>query len=188
MNGCSCRRRGPSRAAFLAVAALLCATPAAAQNWLGFAREHTEKAFAPADSVPALPDPTMTPGAADPAVSLDRICTETTRHRRLASTKLCDAVLAAYSIPPGDRYRYECDHLVPVALGGLTVAANLRPQPNLEAERKDRLEVEVQRRACVAYRTLQPAEAAAVLAQERREIANDWSAAALIYLGADARR
>ena len=180
--------RWPSRAAFVAVAALLCATPASAQNWLGFAREHTEKAFAPADAAPALPDPTMTPGAADPAVGLDRICTETTRHRRLASTKLCDAVFAAYSIPPGDRYRYECDHLVPVALGGLTVAANLWPQPNVEAERKDRLEVEMQRRACVAYRTLQPAEAAAVLAQERREIADDWTAAALIYLGADARR
>ena len=157
------RRRGPSRAPFAIVAAILGATP-------------------------ALPNPTMTPGAADPAVGLDRICTETTRHRRLASARLCDAVFAAYSIPPGDRYLNECDHLVPVALGGLTVGANLWPQPNLEAVRKDRLEVERQRRACVAYRTLQPVEAAAVLAQERREIAGDWTAAARTYLGADARR
>ena len=122
------RNRGASRAPFVIVVAILGATSAAAQNRFGFARDGTDKAFAPADAAPALPDPTMTPGAADPAVGLDRICTETTRHRRLASTRLCDAVFAAYSIPPGDRYLYECDHLVPVALGGLTVAANLWPQ------------------------------------------------------------
>ncbi len=131
---------------------------------------------------PVRPDPTMTPGAIDTAVTLDRICTETTRHRRPPSTKLCDHVFAAYSIPPADRYQYECDHDVPIALGGKTVIENLWPQPNIEAERKDRLEVEMQRRACVAYRTLVPAEAAAVLAQEQREIAEDWVAAERRYL------
>ena len=104
------------------------------------------------------------------------------RHRWPPSTKLCDWVFAAYSIPPADRYQYESDHDVQIALGGKTVIENLWPQPNIEAERKDRLEVEMQRRACVAYRTLVPAEAAAVLAQEQREIAEDWVAAERRYL------
>ena len=128
----------------------------------------------------ALPDPTMTPGAVDSTVTLERICTESTRRRRPPSTKLCDKVFVAYSVPPA--HRYECDHDVPIALGGLTVVANLWPQPDIEAARKDRLEVEMQRRACAAYRTLAPAEAEEVLRQEQREIAEDWPAAARRYL------
>ena len=73
---------------------------------------------------------------------------------------------------------------MPIALGGKSVFENLWPQPNVEAVRKDRLEVEMQRRACAAYRTLLPAEAAAVLAQEQREIADDWVAAERRYLPA----
>lgn len=164
---------------------LVVATPASAQNWLSLSRAQTEKAFGPSSPVvlePARPDPTMTPGAVDPSVSLERICTESTRHRRPPSTRFCDRVFAAYSISPEHRYEYECDHDVPIALGGKTVIENLWPQPNVEADRKDRLEVELQRRACAAYRTLVPAEAAAVLAQEQREIAEDWVAAARKYL------
>ncbi len=154
------------KATFAALATLVLAAPATGQD--------------AAD--PARPDPTMTPGVVDPAVTLDRICNETTRHRRPPSTKLCDQAFAAYSIPPTDRYQYECDHDVPIALGGKTVIENLWPQPNVEAARKDRLEVELQRRACVAYRTLAPAEAAEVLRQEQREIAEDWVAAERKYM------
>ena len=164
--------------------ALMAAAPASAQNWLSLSRQQTEQAFTPKPAAapePARPDPTMTPGAFDPSVSLERICTESTGHRRPPSTKLCDRVFAAYSISPEHRYEYECDHDVPIALGGKTVIENLWPQPNVEAERKDRLEVEMQRRACAAYRTLVPAEAATVLAQEQREIAEDWIAAARKY-------
>src|ERR1700712_774034 len=60
----------------------------------------------PADEY-ALPDPIMTPGAADPAVDLNEICNGTTKHRRPPSTKICDRVFAAYSIPPATRYSYE---------------------------------------------------------------------------------
>ena len=124
----------------------------------------------------------MTPGMADPSVTLDRICNETTRHRRPPSTRLCESVFGAYSIPTADCYQYECDHDVPIALGGRTVIENLWPQPNVEAARKDRLEVELQRRACVAFRTLAPNEAAEVLRQEQREIAEDWVAAERKYM------
>lgn len=163
------------------------ATPAAAQNWLSLSRQQTDQAFAagalPA-AEPARPDTTMTPGAVDPSGSLERICTEPTRHRRPPSTKLCDRVFAAYSISPEHRYEYECDHDITIALGGKTVVENLWPQPNIEAERKDRLAVEMQRRACVAYRTLVPVKAAAVLAQERRKIAEVWVAAERRYMRA----
>ena len=109
-----------------------------------------------ADDAPALPDPAMTPGAIDPSVTLSNICNGTTRSRRPRTTAICKQVFDAYSIPPTDRGLYECDHDVPVALGGASTAANLWPQPLDEAHRKDRLEVEMQRRACVAYRILVP--------------------------------
>jgi hypothetical protein len=124
----------------------------------------------------------MTPGAVDAAVDLNEICNGTTKHRRPPSTKICDRVFAAYNIPPATRYSYECDHDVPVALGGSTVAKNLWPQPLAEAEKKDRLEVEMQRLACVAFRTLPPADAAKVLAQEQHEIADDWPTAYRRYV------
>ena len=135
-----------------------------------------------ADDAPALPDPTMTPGAIDRRVTLSDICNGTTRSRRPRTTVLCNHVFAAYSISSTDRELYECDHDVPVALGGASTAANLWPQPLDQAHRKDRLEVEMQRRACVAYRTLVPAEAAAVLAQEQIEIAEDWPTAYARYV------
>jgi hypothetical protein len=155
--------------AALTLAAVLFAAPAVAQE------------------APSLPDPLMTPGAVDHAVDLNEICNGTTKHRRLPSTRICDQVFTAYSIPAADRYSYECDHDVPVALGGLTVAKNLWPQPMAEAVKKDRLEVEMQRLACVAFRTLTPDDAAAVLAQEQHEIAEDWPAAYQRYMGRAAR-
>ena len=136
----------------------------------------------PAHAEDALPDPTMTPGAVDPLVTLSDICNGTTKERRPRTTAACQRAFAAYSIPPADRGLYECDHLVPVAIGGSSALTNLWPQPMDEAHRKDRLEVELQRRACVAFRTLVPAEAAAVLAQEQREVADDWVAAERRYM------
>ncbi len=132
----------------------------------------------------AMPDPKMTPGAVDPDVALSRICNESTKACRRVPSGRCDAVFRAYGIPdtPTDRYSYECDHLVPLALGGSNVVENLWPQPNAEAALKDRLEDEMQRRACVAFRTLVPAEADAVLRQEQREIAADGRAAYARYV------
>ena len=135
-----------------------------------------------AAAAPALPDPAMTPGAIDPSVTLSDICNGTTRSRRPRTTAICKQVFDAYSVRPTDRGLYECDHDVPVALGGASTAANLWPQPLEEAHRKDRLELEMQRRACVVYRTLVPAEAAAVLAQEQSEIAGDWPTAYARYV------
>lgn len=123
-----------------------------------------------------MPDPLMTPGAVDPSVDLSAICNGTTKTRRARTTKVCDRVFADYNIPASDRYHYECDHLIPLALGGANDARNLWPQPNDQAEIKDRLEVELQRRACVAYRTFTPEDAAKVLAGEQAAVARDWTA------------
>ena len=118
-----------------------------------------------AQDTPALPDPNMTPGEVMTG-DVDVICHQHTRERRRVPTSRCDAVFRAYSIPdtPVARYSYECDHLVPLALGGSNAAVNLWPQPDVEAARKDRLEVEMQRLVCAG--TLP-------LPQAQREIADD---------------
>ena len=129
---------------------------------------------APAQDEPALPDPIMTPGEVMTG-DLDVVCHQHTRERRRVPTSRCDAVFRAYSIPdtPLARYSYECDHLIPLALGGSNEAANLWPQPNVEAARKDLLEVEMQRLVCA--RTLP-------LSQAQREIADDWTLAYARYV------
>ena len=117
----------------------------------------------------------MTPGAVDPHVTLADICTGHTKERRHLSPAIRAKVLQDYNVSDAASVGMEMDHLIPLALGGANTAANLWPQPVPDYETKDRLEIELQRRVCSAYRTLVPAEAEAVLAQERREIAEDWS-------------
>ena len=83
-------------------------------------------------------------------------------------------VLAAYNIPDAKSPYYEVDHLVPLAIGGANVVANLWPEPWAEAVQKDVLEVELQRRVC--HGLLSQAEA-------QREVADDWAAAYTRYVG-----
>ena len=127
-----------------------------------------------AQDAPALPDPIMTPGEVMTG-DLNVVCHQRTRERRRVPTSRCDAVFRAYSIPdtPLARYGYECDHLIPLALGGSNAALNLWPQPNVEAARKDVLEVEMQRLVCAG--TLP-------LSQAQREIADDWTQAYRRYV------
>ena len=83
-------------------------------------------------------------------------------------------VLAAYNIPDAASPYYEIDHLIPLAIGGANVFANLWPQPWAEAVQKDALEVELQRRVC--HGLLAQAEV-------QREVADDWAAAYTLYVG-----
>ena len=116
----------------------------------------------------------MTSGAVDEAATRDVVCNGTTSLRRHVSTAMKAAVLAAYNIPDADSPYYEIDHLVPLAIGGANVIANLWPEPWAEAAQKDVLEVELQRRVC--HGLLPQAEA-------QREIADDWAAAYTRYVG-----
>ena len=84
---------------------------------------------ASAAELPALPDPIMTPGAVDPAATLDVVCNGTTRERRHVTAAERAEVLSAYNIPAAQGAYYEIDHLVPLAIGGANVVANLWPQP-----------------------------------------------------------
>ena len=131
-------------------------------------------ASARAAEPPSLPDPIMTPGAVDPAATWDVVCNGTTRTRRHVSAAMKAEVLAAYNIPDIESPYYEIDHLVPLAIGGANVAANLWPEWWAEAVQKDVLEVELQRRVC--HGLLEQAEA-------QREVADDWAAAYTQYVG-----
>ena len=130
----------------------------------------------------ARPDPFMTPGAVDPSVTLADICTGTTRSRRHVSPATRAKVMRDYNMPAITTEDIELDHLIPLALGGANTASNLWPEPAPDYEIKDRLEVEMQRRVCRAYKTLTPAEAEEVLHQEQRDIAEDWVAAERRYM------
>ncbi|MGH6981863.1 MAG: hypothetical protein ACREFC_11705 [Stellaceae bacterium] len=116
-----------------------------------------------------LPDHTLTPGAAiDVAVS--KLCEPGyARAQRHTSRALKLAIYAAYQVAP-DSSRYEIDHLIPLALGGADVAANLWPQRygDGNAAEKDQLEKFLRREVCAGKIPLHVAQA---------EIASDWRAA-----------
>lgn len=133
----------------------------------------TPIATARADDV-SMPNTIDTPGATDPAATWDVICNGTTRDRRHVTAAMKAEVLAAYNIPRTQGSYYEIDHLVPLAIGGANVVANLWPQPWAEADQKDVLEVELQRRVC--HGQLSQAEA-------QRAIADDWTAAYARFVG-----
>jgi hypothetical protein len=125
-----------------------------------------------------LPDPTLTPGA---VLTTDaaKICTagfaRSVRHTAYALKR---AIYAEYHVVPQSG-RYEIDHLIPIALGGADVAANLWPHLHDTPSRagdKDRLENFLHREVCAGRLPLHLAQT---------EIATDWRAAYRKYLGAD---
>lgn len=86
----------------------------------------------------ALPDPTCTPGAVDPAVTQDNLrqtlCrsggyTASIRPPQAVTDAYKKVARAAYS-SPGSSSDYELDHLVPLGLGGASSASNLWPERN----------------------------------------------------------
>lgn len=113
-----------------------------------------------------LPDPNLTPGALNPAVTqatiAQTICvpgwTQTVRPPASFTTGL-----KRRQLPPGARLQaYEEDHLVSIELGGSpTDEANLWPEPwdgKWGAHTKDRLENELRRRVCSGRMTLDAAQ------------------------------
>lgn len=123
------------------------------------------------------PDPHLTPGAVV-SIDVDKICTPGfAKAVRRTSRALKLAVYAAYHIAP-DSSRYEIDHLIPMALGGADVAANLWPESfdlnGGNARDKDRLETFLYHEVCARKIPLR---------QAQLEIAKDWRAAYRKYLG-----
>jgi hypothetical protein len=107
-----------------------------------------------AENLPIIADPSLTPGAVASTDSSD-VCgvinglTYSKRHRR-TTAELKREIYAEYGVDRDGR-DFEIDHRVPLCIGGADVRENLWPQEGWEHPSyhdKDRLEVEVCRRAC----------------------------------------
>ncbi len=126
-----------------------------------------------------LPDPTMTPGATNPAVTQANIrktiCvrgyTRTIRPPEPYTEALKRRQLATYGYADQAIWHYEEDHLIPLEVGGAPRdARNLWPEPRYgewNAHKKDLLENELHWRVCHGRMSL---------AEAQRIFARDWIA------------
>lgn len=122
-----------------------------------------------------LPDPTLTPGLADPALTKEVLCAPgfTTRRVRNVPSAEKRKVYARYGMTPhkgtcASKEGCEVDHLIPLTIGGSNDVTNLWPQPyrgKWSAHVKDRLENKL--RGWVCHGDLDLGEA-------QRAIATDW--------------
>ena len=127
-----------------------------------------------------LPDPRMTPGATDPAVTQANIhktvCvkgyTKTVRPPAHRTNKIKKRQIRAYGYADADPKHYEEDHLIALSIGGHpTDERNLWPQPRKSewgAAKKDQLEFVLYRMVCAGE---------IPLGEAQREMAGDWIAA-----------
>jgi hypothetical protein len=135
----------------------------------------------------SLPDPVLTPGAVNPAVTQDNIgstiCvrgwTRTVRPPESYTRELKRRQIREYGYADQRLRDYEEDHLIPLDLGGAPRdPRNLWPEPRYPAdgwtaERKDELEARLVRLVCAHRVPLQVA---------RDAIARDWRAAYRRYV------
>lgn len=139
-------------------------------------------AFSPA-RLPGDPDPRLTPGATNPAVTQatigTTICmtgfTATIRPPSSYTTALKISQIAAYGYPNTATSAYEEDHLIPLEIGGAPRdPRNLWPEPytvalangmSVGARVKDRLENYLRAQVCSGAMTLATAQ---------QKIAKDW--------------
>jgi hypothetical protein len=133
-----------------------------------------------------LPDPQLTPGAINSAISQEQygtLChtknwTRPYRPPVSFTNSLMKLQMGKYGYPLADIHDYEEDHLVPLCLAGAPQdPANLWPQPlfgEWSAVPKDALEAKLCRLACAGKVPLE---------QAQREIATDWITAYKKYLG-----
>lgn len=156
-------------------------TPAAYALAIGLA---LALAIAGPASAQDRPNPALTPGVADPAATVERICVagySATVRNTTAAMKLEVYRRYGFTAP---RQGYcagpegcEVDHLISLELGGADAVENLWPQPYegaLNAHMKDRLENALHRLVC---------EGKLPFADAQREIAADWVAAYRKYVG-----
>ena len=116
-----------------------------------------------------LPDPILTPGAANPSVTQDNIhktiCvsgwTSTIRPSVSYTNRLKKQQMAAMHLP-GKMSDYEEDHLISLELGGSPAdPKNLWPQPwtgQWNAHKKDVVETELNKQVCSGKLTLAEAQ------------------------------
>ena len=119
----------------------------------------------------ALPNPKLTPGKANPALTKAVICAASFRTGKYRSVpesvkhKVCAEYGHGKGCPDG---RFEIDHLISLELGGSNDIRNLWPQPYLPrpgAREKDVVESALHREVCAGRISLQNAQ---------RAIVKDW--------------
>lgn len=124
-----------------------------------------------------LPDPTMTPGAIDPAITQENIqntvCvrgyTKTVRPPAYYTNRLKKRQLREYGYSDRNPKHYEEDHLIPLSIGGNpTDERNLWPEPRQSewgASKKDQLEFVLYKMVCSGELPL---------ARAQQEISTNW--------------
>ena len=122
-----------------------------------------------------LPDPNITSGLADQALTKEIICAPgfNTKAFRSVPTARRRAIYKVYGMDPNEApCPCEVDHLIPLALGGSNRPRNLWPQPHStqpwNSTAKDRLEKKLHTEVCAGTIELEAAQ---------RDIATDWIAA-----------
>ena len=120
-----------------------------------------------------LPNPNLTPGMADPALTVVVLCApgfspKTIRNVPTARKK---AIYRVYAMASNQApCPCEIDHLIPLGIGGSNGPRNLWPQPESTVPWNSKLkdQLEIQRRTCAGTTDLLAAQ---------QEIATDWIAA-----------
>jgi hypothetical protein len=82
-----------------------------------------EPDVAPAAELRTIPDPVLTPGAVETTDATAVCQSGYAKAHRHVSAALREQVFAAYGMPLSDGYHVELDHLIPLELGGASVAA-----------------------------------------------------------------
>jgi hypothetical protein len=128
----------------------------------------------------ALPNARLTPGATFAGVTAAEVCTSgwATAHRHVTAAQYHE-VYGEYGIRYPEPFgAYELDHLIPLELGGDNANANLWPEPASPTpgfHQKDDLENALHDLVC--GRSLS-------LATAQHDIASNWDAAYVRYVGA----
>lgn len=93
------------------------------------------------------PDPTLTPGDFDPSLTVEYLCSHSTKERRNVPDSLKQKVCADYKVTcsPG---KQEIDHRISLVIGGTNSAKNLWPQPIADAKNKDVVEAYLGKSVC----------------------------------------
>lgn len=124
-----------------------------------------------------LPDPSLTPGDTLD-VTISDICVSGYSSKvRNVTDSVKKQVYAEYGIATHQPGEYEVDHLISLELGGSNSIKNLWPEPyggDLNARVKDKLENKLHSLACNGDVDLKTAQ---------QEIATDWVAAYIKYIG-----
>lgn len=116
-----------------------------------------------------LPNPALTPGFINPAVT-DPCTTLWGHDARHVTDKMKRQVFSSYGIPWSDHSLYEVDHLISRELGGADDVRNLWPQHWASpwgAHEKDRLENRLHKLVCTGQMSL---------AKAQNAIGTDWIA------------